>query len=292
MFAHFRKTQSIIQWKEGPSSNSAVPTWSLNGANGVNATGDANAFRARPIKHWRKQLQPTSSSGKTGVGMPMDRPGGSVYLGATIKDCSLCTTSTRLAELIPNNKKVTFDTTTDGSGNCFACNPESNIIKSAVSILKKNYYADRNAYLQSRCLTYDQKLSTTPVAGIKYIDANGKPIAPSNSATGSQVWQSQSCLNGCANQKPSTTIYKPNNQQYSQQGAVTSSSRLTRLKYNTITDNGASFRSAYGAAGANAGRYQGTSEAPYFIKSKEERVCVPFRRNGNKVRNCAIVGGV
>ena len=152
MFAHFRKTHRIIQWKEGPSSNSAVPTWSrplTNGANAANSnTGDANAFRARPIKHWRKQLQPTANSGKTGVGMPMDRPGGTVYLGAIINDCSSCTTSTRLKELIPNNKKVTFDTTRDANGNCVACNPERNIIKSAVSILKKNYNSDRHAYLQ------------------------------------------------------------------------------------------------------------------------------------------------
>jgi hypothetical protein len=277
MFAHFRKTRSIIQWKEGPSSNSAVPTWSLNGA----TTGNSNAFIARPIKHWRKQLQPTANSGKTGIGMPMDLPGGSVYLGATLNDCSSCSTSTRLKELIPNNKNVRFDTSSrDASGNCVACNPEANIIKSAISILKKNYYSDRHSYLHSRCVTYDQKLSTTPISGNTYFDANGKPVQPSNSSTGSQVWQTQSCLNDCIIKRAATTIYKPNNQQYSQQGAVTSSSRLARLKYNTITDNGASFRTAYGAVGANAGKYQGTSESPYFIKSKEQSVCVPFRRNG------------
>ena len=56
-----------------------------------------------------------------------------------------------------------------------------------------------------------------------------------------------------------------------------SSSRLTRLKYNTITKNGNSFKTAWGQQGANAGRYQGTSDAPYFLKSKYQ-VCVPQHR--------------
>jgi len=277
MFGHFRKTQSIIQWKEVPSGNSAVPTWSRPLTNGANnaanntTTGIINAFRARPIKHWRKQLQPASNSGQTGVGMPMDRPGGSVYLGTSINDCSSCTTSMRLPEYILTDNNINNTCAT----NCISKNARKKTLNylwnGNVDSSNNIYYADRKAYLYSRCLTYDQKLSTIRVTG---------------STANDPTRQTLNCLEGCTTTRAATTIYKPNNQQYSQQGAVSSSSRIVRLKYNTITDNGNSFTSAYGAAGANAGRYQGTSDSPYFIKSKEQRVCVPFRRNGHKRIYC------
>ena len=46
--------------------------------------------------------------------------------------------------------------------------------------------------------------------------------------------------------------YKPNNHQYAQQGAVSSSSRITRLKYNAITNSASSYRNAFGPHVANA----------------------------------------
>ena len=51
--------------------------------------------------------------------------------------------------------------------------------------------------------------------------------------------------------------YKPNNHQYAQQGAVSSSSRITRLKYNAITSAASTYRNAsgYGSHVANALAY-------------------------------------
>jgi hypothetical protein len=289
---NFTYKQPYVTWK-GPSTGSAVPAWSRPLINNNNGANTGTSFAARPIKHWRKQLVPAANSGistNAGVGMPMDRPGGSVYLGSAVYlgatvDCSICPVN--LAELIPTTKNTVFDTTKDASGNCVACNPETNIIKSAVTLLNKNYYSDTKGYLQSRCQTYDQKLSTTPIPGNSYINSTThEPIPPSDSPTGSQVYYTENCSKKCTtNNSRVTTIYKPNNQQYSQQGAVDSSSRLTRLKYNTITKNGNSFKTAWGQQGANAGRYQGTSDAPYFLKSKYQ-VCVPQHRDGNKTTSC------
>ena len=276
---NFTYKQHYVSWK-GPSTGSAVPVWSRPLINNNTYTNIGTSFVARPIKHWRKQLVPATDSGisgRSGVGMPMDRPGGSVYLGATV-DCSNCPVN--LAELIPTTKNIMFDNTKDVSGNCVACNPETNIIKSAVTLLNKNYYTDTKSYLQSRCQTYDQKLSTNPIPGNNYTGP------ASDSPTGSQVYYTDNCSKKCTNDNSRvTTIYKPNNQQYSQQGAVDSSSRLTRLKYNTITKNGNSFKTAWGQQGANAGRYQGTSDAPYFLKSKNQE-CVPQHRDGNKTTSC------
>ena len=268
---NFTYKQPYISWK-GPSTSSVTPSWSRPV---INSPG--TSFAARPIKQWRKQLVPNPNSGisrSSAVGMPMDLPGGSVYLGATT-DCHA-----NLSELFSSTKNTIFNQSKDLSGNCVGCNPETTVIKSAVTLLKKDYYSDTKGYLQSRCQTYDQKLSTIPIPENKnnYIDpTTHNPIPSSNSSSGSQVYYTNNCSKKCTNNNSRvTTIYKPNNSQYSQQGAVSSSSRLTRLKYNTITKNGNSFKSAWGHEGANAGKYQGTSDSPYFLKTKNQNICMPI----------------
>jgi Leucine-rich repeat (LRR) protein len=288
---------------KAPATNSVVPSHSrpLSGTSGyIGSFG-----KARPIKHWRKQLNPIDDvgRGKAGLGMPMDTPGGSVYLGDVNSNtnCITCADpnnsfSAGIKEnIVRTNTIVTpipADEFYDISNNrivCVACNPENNIIRSATTLLSKSYYTDTKAYLKSRCLLYDQKLSTTRIPGVTY--SNPCPtgcgliiVQPSDSPNGTQVRWSQNCQQkSCSSGTLThgTTIYKPSNSQYATQGAVSSSSRIDRLKYNTITQNGASLRSAWGDEGANAGKYQGTSVAPYFLKSKNQP-CVNFHTNGNK----------
>ena len=62
-------------------------------------------------------------------------------------------------------------------------------------------------------------------------------------------------------------FYKPNNPQFAQQGAVTSSSRIARLRYNAITNSASTYRNAYGKHVANALAY-GVPENGYTIKDK------------------------
>ena len=61
--------------------------------------------------------------------------------------------------------------------------------------------------------------------------------------------------------------YKPNNYQFAQQGAVSSSDLIARRRYNTITDAAASYKSAYGLHVANALAY-GVPANGYTIKDK------------------------
>jgi hypothetical protein len=61
--------------------------------------------------------------------------------------------------------------------------------------------------------------------------------------------------------------YKPNNSQYAQQGAVSASSRITRLKYNTITTNALKYRTSLGESVGNALAY-GVSDTTYSSKDK------------------------
>lgn len=286
---------------KAPATNSSVPSFSRP----LSKTSDyVGSFgKARPIKHWRKQLNPRDDAGRgrAGVGMPMDTPGGSIYLGDNQSNtncitCSDLATSNsqgikenilRTNPIIPAVPSDEFFDSINNRIVCVACNPENNIIRSATTLLSKSYYTNTKAYLKSRCLLYDQKLSTIRVPDVTYsipcpTGCGLIIVQPSDSPTGTQVRLTQNCQQNCTDNTPGTTIYKPSNAQFATQGAVSSSSRIDRLKYNTITQNGASLRTAWGDEGANAGKYQGTSTAPYFLKSKYQ-VPTVFHIRENKL---------
>ncbi len=61
--------------------------------------------------------------------------------------------------------------------------------------------------------------------------------------------------------------YKPNNPQFAQQGAVTSGSKIARIRYDTITNSAASYRTAFGLHVSNALAY-GVPANGYTIKDK------------------------
>jgi hypothetical protein len=61
--------------------------------------------------------------------------------------------------------------------------------------------------------------------------------------------------------------YKPNNPQFAQQGAVSSSALTLRTKYDSIQNSSSLYRKAYGTSVANALSY-GVSEAGYTNKDK------------------------
>ena len=97
-YTYMWQKQPYISWK-GKTTDSAVPVYSRPLVNGRIASHvlydecltpeevidmpNGPSFKARPIKHWRKQLDPRKGSGRgrAGVGMPMDTPGGKVHLG-------------------------------------------------------------------------------------------------------------------------------------------------------------------------------------------------------------------
>jgi len=299
--------QPYISWK-GRNGNwvGGVPTSSQPSTNGpsTNPNDYQSAFgTARPLKVWRKQLVPPnitySSLRRVGVDQ-VNAPGGIVSLGDA-SNCVSCvgsgnvgsTTTTvfgnysYLTTETPNqfyNNATYFTDISDNIYNkCISCDPESNVIKSSTTLLSKKYYTTMGAYLQSKCRTYDQKSSPLQRSGITYVDAQGNPLWPSDSNNGPQVFNTPNCPKGCQSGATVTTIYKPNNVNFGVQGAVDSSTRLLRLKQQTVNKNGASFTSAYGQAAANAGRYSANPVAPYFIKSKVN-ICQKaiYHRNGNK----------
>lgn len=289
------KGQPYVPWK-GNSTNNIVPTWSRP-LQPTESIQNGASFKARPIKHWRKQLNPApySGNGNSAVGIPFNRPGSEVFLGTdSTNNCVSCIdqNSKTTKSVIVGEKNTTFFTNVDDKFYdsvkekmvCVACNPQANVIKTGSTLINKNYYSESSNYLKSRCKTYTQKLSGNPVPGIVYMNG-ANHVWPSDSPNGSQNRLTIDCSKGCqtGNATAAVTIYKPNNNQYATQGAVDSSDRITRLKMNTINKNGGSFLNAWGASAANAGGYNGDSDAPYFVKSlKNQPGCVTFRRNGKK----------
>jgi hypothetical protein len=264
-----------ISWK-ATSTNSIAPS---NSRPDLTASGPA--FKANPIKSWRKQLIPANNSGspnrRAGIGMPMDTPGGSVYLGnvAANTTCLLYARDVGAAGLKENIEKYDNINCQPKADDCFfdiSNNRMARItgprrIRPSTTLLSKSYYTDHKAYMRGRCLLYDQKLTAIPVPTITYVDASNNLLYPNATNT---VRQTQDCPAKCATTNSCQTIYKPNNIKFAKQGAVDSSDRLTRLKLDTVNKNAASYKEVFGSS---ASRYLGMASTPYFTKSKYQ-ACV------------------
>ena len=139
------RRQPYISWK-GPNNmiTSSVPSWSapLTTAEINSMPGPISAWgKAKPIRHWRKQLIPRGDRGysRTSVGMPMDTPGGNPI---TISGNMLC-----LKDYVRRGPIIT---------NCDQCDPVKNIIRSCQTKPIPKYNSSTNKYLYSTYKTIEQ----------------------------------------------------------------------------------------------------------------------------------------
>ena len=284
----------------------------------------SRTFGPQPLKQWRLQLNANNNIldnselvkirngyNKITIATMMDKPGAfsTSYSGKNYKLCEYCNKYGKLYldkehnfEKLHKNFRITLDAENNTSI-CVYCNGgSSSVIKPSTTVLSKKYFSDTNAYLKNRCKTYDQKLTYNKIPSVDYYDRDGVPKYPDNNLLGPQTFYSNTCIYNCPNnteenqtdnqnllnsRKSYITIYKPNNRPFAQQGAVSSSTRLAKLKYDTINTNGASFMSAFGREAANAGKYSSNENTIYFTKSKNN-ICDPnlYHINGNKNIKC------
>lgn len=173
------------------------------------------------------------------------------------------------------------------------------------ALCQRPYYTDNGSYLRSRCKTFSQNeyhfddnldravnqpnpnapcskgWNINSMENNKLV-VNGnlapttlKPGCCGRSAACSKKYRSQ-CpsrkhkkdCNGNLISCQSVIYYKPNNCQFAQQGGVSSSSRLLRLKLNTINTNATSIGKSYGKSVGSALAYSGRSETPFVTKQK------------------------
>jgi hypothetical protein len=227
---------------------SVVPAFSRPNFNSSSNSVDPNLYAApfakpRPLKLYRKQLVPVERSGKSNASMgnAMDIPGGAVYLATSDgSGCPSCQdVSNGLTTILTYHgdrgecNTCYKESCGDPSGNSFGCirrMRDGMGARTASTIVSKKYYASNASYLRARSRTFGQNQTMNAIAGHVYFDASGNPINPSNSSTGSQVYNTGTCEN--KDRACNQTIYKPNNRQFSTQGAVSSSSRIDLLKLN------------------------------------------------------------
>jgi len=213
---------------------SAVPTWSK-----PETISNVGHGRARPIQHYRKQLMPSSSSGRgsnSAVGMPMDIPGGSSV--TSVSDACLA-----LSEKVNNVDHCINKACIDGSD--VRRNSEKKYYP-ATTKLSKNYYTDSRAYLRSRCKTFDQNSKIKNVANDQFQSTSCYDVVKNDGTT----------IHTCGSK---TVAYKP-------KGAVSSSSRLLRLKENTLKNNDPNISRRY-------------PSDTYLFRNKKTP-CMNHRKNG------------
>ena len=285
------------------------------------SNGEGGVRGPNPIKHWRKSTKPRKVEGNSGASYTIqDKPGTSNTLDDKCYCQSKFQPNNSLWEYIPDDNLDSHDTNQTlqqtpnlnnpivkavkavNQGRKFCCNPEANRIRSAMNTvpinpvirgngqptLYKEYSFSTKEYLKSKTRSYEQNLSGTKKNGSQYVDSTNGMVNPYTDDYQNMYRNPLDCPpETCDGQGPAKGIVvKPNNQQYFQQGAVDSSSRIARLKYNTVTKNANSFNNAMGMAAANAGKYRPDGNAPYFIKSKYQE-CIPFiRRNTQGFTSC------
>tara|TARA_B100000963_G_scaffold361442_1_gene396894 strand:- start:3550 stop:4431 length:882 start_codon:yes stop_codon:yes gene_type:complete len=245
-----------------------------------NGTNDVSDFKskfgtARPQKHYRKQLVSYFNT-KSSHRVSIDDINGSSRTNVkyTLEDEYLdffnpCTDDKKnnvnyIYQYILDRPKVCLGEKI--LGKCKGGN--TNVYYSRYnSKLNNDYYETSENYLKNKCKTYNQKITLSK-----------KTSNDDNSYN----------MTSCYNNKCNKTIYKPNNKKFAKQGSVESSTRLLRLKYDTITKNGSSFTSAYGREAANAGKYKNSisGNTIYFNKDKTNlNTCLDFPLNFRKPDN-------
>jgi hypothetical protein len=92
-------------------------------------------------------------------------------------------------------------------------------MRSITTIINKDFCWNSKQYLQSRCKTYDQNQTIGKSTGNEY------------------EYFGTSCTSKSDGTVCKPVIHKPNNKKYGQQGGVSSSSRIAKLKYETIKNS-------------------------------------------------------
>ena len=331
---NFRVSNTLITTRKAhyptktPAGLYIIPGLTRPNMNGVNPnilSSDFNGpdFKARPLKHWRRQLRVYNYNGtqnnyRSATIHIMDQPSNFIFRNST--DCR-CDASGGNSFIIQSNKfapfyrvnqgvvinnnaylRIPYDATdaqlADPSSNvyeqytglytskCIACNYQNNTIKSSV-LNSQAVYTRYQTYLQGRQYLYAQNISTDKIPGNTYFDAQGQPLYPNNSPTGPQYFEPISYTPPVY--KPNVTnckptiTYKPTNVPFARDGAVPASLLVNARTINSVTANGTSYRSATGAYWANNGLYHGTN----FSQNYALKI-FPTEFNCNKKCPCAV----
>lgn len=262
---NYLPSAGFFSWK-GQTFNQITTTIQKNKAtisaqNGTNAANLRNYFIARPLKVYRREIATNDASRcnyRTSVRIDeLNTPGGYIITNS-YNDTGLVNT---LDINLTTNTYLRGAASCNTSANCFSQSANAlRRVRSSGMIRRKydpitndaRYFTNTNQYLDNRHKTYQKNQFT-------FVDPD----------------------TGCA------PIYKPSNEQFSTQGAVSSSSHVARVKYDTVNTIASRTRAAYGNDTANALAYS-SKTVTYTIKDKVgfPRKCTPKVQPNGTVRAC------
>jgi len=181
--------------------------------------------KPNPIKEWRKQLKPSISDNFVQSNPTIQALENSVK---TSTDMNLCKAQDNIY-FLNDCKGVDSSSCVTGS---------FQIRRSASTVINKQFCWNSKQYLQSRCKTFDQNQTLGA-----HVDGNN--YLRSSCVTYTDISSGDLTYNGdnfnskivTCNSSNNPIIYKPNNRVFKQQGGVSSSSRIARLKYDTIRNS-------------------------------------------------------
>jgi len=245
--AHWAK--QYVSWKGQPLLGSApghIRPLTNNDTGNVFPTGFG---LPRPIKHFRKgrmlvvsnpETAPMinyninryvgTSKGEQLLRSMQDTPGGvTMSTSTTSLPNECCQGISVVSSYVPNPSYLTDNPEPVSESPLLCCNQAAFAKRRVIyasSNLNKNYFSSTRQYLQNRCKTFEQKSfhfvpTTTSLDATTFL-SNCQPTSVGNA--------------NCYRE----TVYKPNNAQFAQQGAVSSSTRLLKLNVDTITTNAGS----------------------------------------------------
>jgi hypothetical protein len=192
----------------------------------------------RPIKHYRRGIsindlnsrQVKSSTTGSLVSQLIDNPG-----GYTVKNnpnmnevCETFSGTTLVSNYYPfinlTEKPQPGQVSCDSLGKPIGDQAQKavNRARGASTIIKKNYYTTSSEHLYNRCSTYDQNAF------------NFKSRVDPNTFVANCSMQNDDCKK--------VVTYKPSNEKFANQGAVSSSTRILNLQKNTIEQASKSYK--------------------------------------------------
>jgi hypothetical protein len=264
MFQPYIKANS---WK-GPSSVIGRRSTHIRPLTNNDPTNDypSKFGLPRPIKHYRKgslgldRAVRSSTGMNVGGGVITEYPG-DYSIGIKEEQEH----SSDKIPVVPNWIPIVSLSEKPQTNSCnsvLCCNQQKKAVRRSMyasTNINKNYYQTSKAYLYNRCKTFEQRQ-------FNYVKESDGVV--------SHVAQCPSSSRYC-----SKVIYKPNNEQYSTQGAVSCSARIIKLNVDTISLDA-----------ANKKRYKDNpfqatdSSQTYMYKDKVPQCSMEtYHRNGNAI---------
>jgi len=264
-------------------------------------TSKTNIMKPLPLKHYRKELHTQSTNRgnprvSASIRAQMETPGNNIVQSFTQSGCIDHNKNT-LHVLLEDTKTsrpcnscdflpVDSSNTSKYIRSMYQADNAKRRVRSAgmnrprYDTAKNNRldnYHSASQYLHSRNLTFEQNQFNN----IRFENPQNKVnnVYASNTI--------QYCGSNSSKTQYVPVYYKPNNSKFAKQGAVDSSDRLLRLKYDTITDIGGKMRVAYGQSTANALAY-GVPMNGYTIKDKigYPNTCTPIIKSDGTIQKC------